>query len=106
MAMLGMGGGTHWASEEITVAGRDITDLTLVLKPSLTITGKVIYEASTLKAPEDMTTVRLAVTCSEQRTDLGSHHDAAVNAWRIVGDRGRRRNVCRQRLCRRASTGS
>lgn len=62
LAMLGMGGGTHWASEEIAVAGRDITDLTLVLKPSLTITGKVIYEASTLKAPEDMTTVRLALT--------------------------------------------
>jgi hypothetical protein len=62
MAMLGMGGGTHWASEEVTVAGRDITDVTLVLKPALTITGKVIYEASTLKAPEDMTTVRLAVT--------------------------------------------
>ena len=62
LAMLGMGGGTHWASEEIAVAGRDISDLTLVLKPSLTITGKVIYEASTLKAPEDMTTVRLALT--------------------------------------------
>jgi hypothetical protein len=62
LAMLGMGGGTHWASEEITVAGRDVTDVTLVLKPSLTITGKVTYEASTLKAPEDMTTVRLAVT--------------------------------------------
>lgn len=62
LAMMGMSGGTHWASEEVTVAGRDITDVTLVLKPSLTITGKVIYEASTLKAPEDMTTVRLAVT--------------------------------------------
>jgi hypothetical protein len=61
LAMFGVGG-THWASEEVTVAGRDVTDLTLVLKPSLTITGKVIYEASTLKAPEDMTTVRLAVT--------------------------------------------
>jgi hypothetical protein len=61
LAMFGMGG-THWASEEVSVAGRDITDVTLVLKPSLTITGKVIYEASTLKAPEDMTTVRLAVT--------------------------------------------
>jgi hypothetical protein len=62
MAMLGLGGGTHWASEEVTVAGRDITDLTLVLKPSLTMVGKVMYEASTLKVPEDMTTVRLAVT--------------------------------------------
>lgn len=61
LGMFGVGG-THWASEEIAVAGRDITDLTLVLKPSLTITGKVTYEASTLKAPEDMTTVRLAVT--------------------------------------------
>jgi hypothetical protein len=62
LAMLGMGGGTHWASEDVTVAGRDIADLTLVLKPSLTITGKVAYEASTLKPPEDMTSVRLAVT--------------------------------------------
>ena len=63
LAMFGLGGGgTHWASEDITVAGRDITDLTLVLKPSLSVTGKVIYEASRLKAPEDMTSVRLAVT--------------------------------------------
>jgi hypothetical protein len=61
LAMLGLGGGTHWASEEIAVAGRDITDLTLVLKPTLTITGKVAIEASTLKAPEDMSSVRLAV---------------------------------------------
>ena len=61
LAMLGLGGGTHWASEEITVAGTDITDLTLILKPTLTITGKVVIEASTLKAPEDMSSVRLAV---------------------------------------------
>ena len=62
MAMFGGAVGTHWASEEINVSGRDITDVTLVLKPALTVTGKVVYDASTMKPPEDMTTVRLAVS--------------------------------------------
>ena len=63
LAMLGMGGGgTHWASEEISVSGSDVTDVSLVLKPAFTVTGKVVFEASTMKPPEDMTTVRLAMT--------------------------------------------
>ena len=41
MAMVpGMGGsgaGTHWASQEITVDGRDISDLTLRLQPGMTL---------------------------------------------------------------------
>jgi hypothetical protein len=61
MAMMGAGG-THWASGDVTVAGRDVADVTLTLRPALTVTGKVVYDASTQKPPSDLTSVRLAVT--------------------------------------------
>jgi hypothetical protein len=44
--------GTHWAREEILVAGVDIADLTLVLRPGLTVSGRVVYDSTTLSPPE------------------------------------------------------
>jgi protocatechuate 3,4-dioxygenase beta subunit len=43
--------GTHWVKEDIDVAGVDITDLTLVLKPGMTISGRVVYDGTTLAVP-------------------------------------------------------
>jgi hypothetical protein len=42
----------HWAREEILVAGEDISDLTLVLRPGLTVSGQVVYDGTTLSPPE------------------------------------------------------
>ncbi len=46
-----MGAATHWAKEEITVAGVEITDLSLVLQPGMTFSGRVVYEGTTLAPP-------------------------------------------------------
>ena len=53
-AMMGGGGGTHWAAEEISVQGRDVSDLTLTLRPGMTISGKIVYEATTKTPPTDL----------------------------------------------------
>jgi hypothetical protein len=49
-----MGAGTHWVKEEIDVAGVDIADLTLVLKPGMTFSGRVVYEGTTLAPPANL----------------------------------------------------
>jgi hypothetical protein len=56
-AILGGGaaGATHWAQEEISVQGRDISDVTLTLRPGMAITGRIVYEATTKTPPTDLT---------------------------------------------------
>jgi hypothetical protein len=52
-----LGAGTHWVKEEINVAGVDISDLTLVLRPGMTFSGRVVYEGTTLAAPTGPTSL-------------------------------------------------
>lgn len=61
-ALFGMGAGTHWASEDVDVAGVDINDLTLVLRPGMTVSGRVTYEATTLTPPKDMSTLTFSLS--------------------------------------------
>ena len=49
--------GSHWASEEVAVNGVDVTDMTLVLRPGMTVTGRVVYEGTTLAKPQNLTTL-------------------------------------------------
>jgi len=54
-AIMGGGGGfTHFAQEEVSVQGRDISDVTLTLRPGMTMTGRIVYEATTKTAPTDL----------------------------------------------------
>ena len=72
MAMVpGMGGsgaGTHWATQEITVDGRDISDLTLRLQPGMTLGGKFVFDATSLRPPEDLSRVRLSISTASEST--------------------------------------
>jgi hypothetical protein len=60
--LLGGGPGTsHYAAENISVQGADIDGVDLVLRPGMTVTGKVIYEATTKAAPTDLTKTQLSL---------------------------------------------
>jgi hypothetical protein len=63
VAMLGPfgGRGTHWASETVSVMGRDIDDLVLVLRPGMTISGRIVHEGTTLEPPKDLTGIPLSL---------------------------------------------
>ena len=61
-AIMGGGGGfTHFAQEEVAVQGRDITDITLTLRPGMTMTGRIVYEATTKTAPTDLSRTGLTL---------------------------------------------
>jgi hypothetical protein len=61
-AMMGGAGLTHWASEEIAVMGSDVTGVTLTLRPGVTITGKIVYEATTKAAPTDLSRTQVSLS--------------------------------------------
>jgi protocatechuate 3,4-dioxygenase beta subunit len=50
-----------WATTEVTLAGQDATGLLLALGPSMTLTGRVAFDATTLTVPADLSTVRVSL---------------------------------------------
>ena len=46
-----------WAMAEVSVDGRDVTDLTLTLQPGMTVSGKVVFDGAA--PPADLTKVRV-----------------------------------------------
>ena len=63
--MLGGAGGNTpslWASADVTVDGRDMSDIILRLQPGMTVTGKFVFESSSTSAqPPDPTRARVAL---------------------------------------------
>jgi hypothetical protein len=48
-----------WASAEVGVEGRDVTDVALNLQPGMTISGRVTFNGTAAQPPADLTTVRV-----------------------------------------------
>jgi len=78
--MGGATGFTHWASEDVVVAGREVTGMTLTLRPGMTVSGKIVYEATTKSPPADLskTTLTLATVAADGRADPGAAAAAAI----------------------------
>ena len=53
---------SHWANAEVTVDGRDVSGIELRLQPGMVLTGKLVFDATSLKPPADLSrvTVRLS----------------------------------------------
>jgi uncharacterized protein (DUF2141 family) len=51
-----------WASTDVSVDGRDVSDLALSLQPGMTLSGRVVFAAATAAAPADLTAVRVMLT--------------------------------------------
>lgn len=47
-----------WASSDVTIAGSDPINVTLVLQPAMTIAGRLVFESATLAAPKNLSAVR------------------------------------------------
>jgi hypothetical protein len=58
----GASGFTHWAAEDVVVDGRDVADVTLTLRPGMTVTGKIVYEATTKTPPADLSKTTLLLS--------------------------------------------
>lgn len=45
-------GTTHFATQELLVQGADVSNLALTLRPGMTVSGRVVYEATSKKPPD------------------------------------------------------
>jgi Carboxypeptidase regulatory-like domain len=50
-----------WASQDVTVTGQDVPDLTLNLQKGMTVSGSIVFKG-TLAPPSDLTRVRVTLT--------------------------------------------
>jgi hypothetical protein len=51
-----------WASLDLTVDGQDIGDLVLSLRPGMTVSGRVLFDATTLPPPTELNRVRVSLS--------------------------------------------
>jgi len=56
------GPGNLWASEDITVDGRDISNMMLRLQPGMNVSGQIVYEATTAKPPATFASTQLSLS--------------------------------------------
>jgi hypothetical protein len=68
-----------WATAQVDVNGRDISNLALTLQPGLTVAGRVAFEGSTLPPPGDLTRVRVTVSQMEQNPIWNFNQTVSAN---------------------------
>jgi uncharacterized protein (DUF2141 family) len=71
-AMAAAMSGSHWASEDITVGGDDLADLTLVLRPGMTVSGRVVYDGTTLEAPKNLSALSFQLAPDQTGTGIAA----------------------------------
>jgi hypothetical protein len=79
-----------WGSADIAVSGEDVTNVSVSLKPGMTLTGRVSFEGQSALPPTDLTRVRINLSArgSQPGLDLGGLPPAEVDAtglFRIKG---------------------
>jgi hypothetical protein len=52
---------TLWALMDVVIDGRDISNLQVRLAPGVTVTGRVVFNGTTAKPPDDLRTVRISL---------------------------------------------
>jgi hypothetical protein len=63
---------TLWASADVAVEGRDVTDLGLNLQPGMTISGRVAFDGAS-QPPADLTTIRINLRPLDGQQLLGAN---------------------------------
>lgn len=53
------GGPFHFGATELTVDGYDISDVTVSLRPAPALSGRVVFDATTMKPPENLEILRV-----------------------------------------------
>jgi protocatechuate 3,4-dioxygenase beta subunit len=65
--------GAMWATTTVSTSGRDVTGVVLTLQPTISVTGRIAFDASS-RTPPDFTDLRLALTAvpGSQRLSVGA----------------------------------
>jgi hypothetical protein len=69
-----------WALADVSIDGRDVSDIALNLQPGMTISGRVGFDAATAQPPTDLTRVRVSLQPAGQSFEIGPPLSAQVEA--------------------------
>jgi hypothetical protein len=70
-----------WASTEVAVSGMDMSNLTLMLQPGMTVSGRVEFRGAGVEPPSDLTRVRVSLSPrGQQGFEMGPVPPAEVDA--------------------------
>ena len=61
--------GVFFATADVDVAGDDISGVSLVLQPALRLSGRIVFDATTLPPPQNLSSVRVILSAAHE---LGS----------------------------------
>ena len=70
-----------WATADVTVDGRNVSNVVLTLQPGMSVSGRIGFEGTTLPPPADLT--RLRVTLAPVATPGMSGEVATASAGRV-----------------------
>jgi hypothetical protein len=76
-----------WGSTDVTVSGGDVTGVTLVLRPGMTLAGRVVFDRSSLEPPADLTRLRVNIL-SRQNGGRGTGFGESRQVPAVVGADG------------------
>lgn len=83
-------GASHWAAEDVSVQGVDINGINLVLRPGMTVSGKVVYDATTKTPPADLTKTMISLmtapTSMDQNAVIGLLIGGGSTAAKVAAD--------------------
>jgi protocatechuate 3,4-dioxygenase beta subunit len=77
--------GRLWASTEVSVDGRNVSDLVLTLQPGITLSGRLVFEGTT-PMPSDLSRVRVAASPADT---IGPARGIALSAAGVADANGR-----------------
>jgi protocatechuate 3,4-dioxygenase beta subunit len=72
-----------WAMTDVSVDGRNLTDVVLALQPGMSVSGQITFEGTTVQPPADLTRVRItlsAVAAGAAQRQMGGPGPVSVDA--------------------------
>jgi hypothetical protein len=72
--------GELWSSDDLVVDGRDVANLSVSLQPAMTVSGRLIFDGTTLPAPSPQDLTRGQIALTPQSLAAGAAQAVAVGA--------------------------
>lgn len=74
-----------WGDREITVSGQDIENIAIALAPASSVSGRLVFDGTTAKPPDDLSQIRLQAIATEALAQVQAGAGGGQAASAIAG---------------------
>ena len=77
-----------WGEREVTVSGQDVENIAIALAPASSVSGRLVFNGTTAKPPDDLSQIRLQFIATEAlaTAQAGAGSPAAAIAGNVQAD--------------------